>query len=202
MDGKVAAKPQRPDSRGSSVEPTIHLGRLYYPVHTLGPGNRVGIWLAGCDKRCTGCISPELQSVHSGTVVEIRGLLNRVRQSCPDLSGYTISGGEPFLYPRELKNLVEEIHKTTDDIIVFTGYTLDQLREKQSEDIDEVLSLISVLIDGPYRDELNDGRGLKGSSNQTVFVFRHADRYGDLEKCERSIQLVVDQSRVMTIGIP
>ena len=31
-----------------TIEAKISLGRMYYPVKSLGPGNRVGIWLNGC----------------------------------------------------------------------------------------------------------------------------------------------------------
>ena len=39
----------------------LSIARINYPVTTLGPGNRVGIWTTGCDRNCPGCISPELQ---------------------------------------------------------------------------------------------------------------------------------------------
>ena len=38
----------------------IYVARILYPVKVLGPGNRVGIWLAGCDHKCLGCSNPEL----------------------------------------------------------------------------------------------------------------------------------------------
>ena len=31
------------------------------PIHSLGPGERVCLWVQGCGRGCPGCISPELQ---------------------------------------------------------------------------------------------------------------------------------------------
>lgn len=39
----------------------MQIDRLLYPVHSLGPGNRLVIWVRGCKKRCFNCANPELQ---------------------------------------------------------------------------------------------------------------------------------------------
>ena len=39
----------------------IRVRFIHFPVETLGPGRRVGVWLQGCSIRCVGCISPENQ---------------------------------------------------------------------------------------------------------------------------------------------
>lgn len=38
----------------------MQIDRLLYPVHSLGPGNRLVIWVRGCKKRCFNCANPEL----------------------------------------------------------------------------------------------------------------------------------------------
>ena len=43
------------------MDDKLSIARIFYPVKTLGPGNRVGIWTTGCLRGCQGCISPELQ---------------------------------------------------------------------------------------------------------------------------------------------
>ncbi|WP_461325238.1 4Fe-4S cluster-binding domain-containing protein [Bradyrhizobium diazoefficiens] len=35
----------------------ISVSRIHFPVTTLGPGRRLGIWFQGCSIRCPGCIS-------------------------------------------------------------------------------------------------------------------------------------------------
>lgn len=181
---------------------TVNLARIYYPVTTLGPGKRVGIWLAGCDRDCPECVSPELKSRSSGTPVTVDEIMKHVKQLCADADGFTISGGEPFYNPIETGVLVSAINEITNEIIIFTGYTLEELRDMQDENVDYVLDNISVLIDGPFIAELNDGVGLRGSSNQNIHIFKHVEIYENLRNCERGMQVVVNGDSVMTIGIP
>ncbi|MBR1598437.1 MAG: radical SAM protein [Lachnospiraceae bacterium] len=180
----------------------VNLARIYYPVTVLGPGKRVGIWLAGCDRNCPGCISPELKTSSSGTYVEVTEIMKNIQKLCSDAEGFTISGGEPFTSPEGLCALVREISKMSEDIIIFTGYRLSELMEMRDDNVDYILDNISVLVDGPYIEALNDGRGLRGSSNQNIHVFKNAKRYVNLSDCERSLQVVVNNDRVMTIGMP
>ena len=35
----------------------IYLNKAHYPVTTLGPGRRIGLWLQGCTLACPGCVS-------------------------------------------------------------------------------------------------------------------------------------------------
>ncbi len=37
----------------------LSLSRVHFPVTTLGPGRRLGIWFQGCSIRCPGCISAD-----------------------------------------------------------------------------------------------------------------------------------------------
>lgn len=176
--------------------------RMYYPVRVLGPGKRVGIWVAGCNRRCPGCMSPELQTT-SGcndlSVEEIGALLKSIREP---IDGVTISGGEPFLQAKELCELVRLIRsRVTEDILVYTGYTLAELRKMQLPYVDETLSQIAVLIDGEYIDELNDGVGMRGSSNQTVHVFRNCRDYSSLSTGKRALQTIRYKGQILVIGI-
>ena len=36
---------------------SVSISRLHFPVTTLGPGHRIGIWFQGCSIRCEGCLS-------------------------------------------------------------------------------------------------------------------------------------------------
>lgn len=180
----------------------LSVARIYYPVKTLGPGRRIGIWTAGCNRNCVGCISPELQSVEAGQAMSTREVLEIInRIDCvPD--GFTISGGEPFLQIEALCSLLEEIVLITDDILIYTGYTLNELVQRHDERIDRVISLCSAIVDGPYIDNLNDGIGLRGSSNQNLHVFKHYERYRGMDTCKREVQTVLYGNKLLTIGVP
>ena len=49
----------------------MQIDRLLYPVHSLGPGNRLAIWVKGCRKRCFNCANPELQLFDSNNEVSM-----------------------------------------------------------------------------------------------------------------------------------
>ena len=181
---------------------SLSVSRIYFPVKTLGPGQRVGIWNAGCNRNCIGCISPELRSVEAGQMLssrEIIEIINRIGR-VPD--GFTISGGEPFLQIEALCDLIEELVLVADDILIYTGYTLNELIEQHNDRIDRVISLCSAIVDGPYIDELNDGIGLRGSSNQKLHVFKHCERYCGLDAGKREVQTVLYGNKLLAIGIP
>ena len=102
------------------------------------------------------------------------------------VDGVTISGGEPFDQPQQLNRLVTLLHaELTEDILVYTGYTLEQLQLRNCPDTNGVLDKIAVLIDGAYVEELDDGVGLRGSSNQKIHAFRQPERYAYMEHCKR-----------------
>ena len=116
--------------------------------------------------------------------------------------GFTISGGEPFLQAEELAELLEYLRKISDDIIIFTGYTYEELTGMNDPAINRALSMCSVLIDGPYIKEKHTGKGLRGSANQKIRIFGNPELYGDLESAERSLQVVRYKDSVTAIGIP
>lgn len=184
------------------IEEKISLGRMYYPVKTLGPGNRVGIWMNGCNRRCTGCISPELQYYDVSKEVTVNELMQMIHRIQNPIDGFTISGGEPFLNPKALNELVQSLVDICDDILIFTGYTIEELRMQENEAIDFVLNTCAALIDGSYIKELNDNKGLRGSSNQRCLIFKYQDKYKGIETSDRALQNVMYGDKVLTIGIP
>lgn len=120
-----------------------------------------------------------------------------------EIDGFTISGGEPFLQAEELCELTARLScEYTDDIIIYTGFTIEQLKEKCKNVIDTITENISVIIDGEYMDELNDGIGIRGSSNQRIHIFRNQKRHEEMSKSERSVQIIRHEKGMTIIGIP
>lgn len=185
-----------------TIEAKISLGRMYYPVKALGPGNRVGIWMNGCNRRCAGCISPELQKYDAAKEVSVNELMQMIQRIGAPIDGFTISGGEPFLAPEALNAMVQSLVSICDDILIFTGYTIEELRAMESEAVDSVLNICAALIDGPYIQELNDDKGLRGSSNQRCLIFKYHDRYQGIGTSDRTLQNIMYGNKVLTIGIP
>lgn len=179
----------------------IRLHRVYYPVTTLGPGRRLGIWVQGCTRGCRDCLSPEMQPVTRETV-PVEEVLRQIPSDLhPD--GLTVSGGEPFDQPQAVDAVVRWfVQHHTADVLVYTGYTLEELRARRDPDTDALLSHIAALADGPYRAEQNFGIGQMGSANQRLHVWRFADRYREFATMPRTLQAVQEGERVLFIGIP
>lgn len=184
------------------IETIISLGRMYYPVKALGPGSRVGIWMNGCNRGCVGCLSPELQLFDASKEVTVNELMQMIQRIEAPIDGFTISGGEPFLNPATLNALVQSLVSICDDILIYTGYTIEELIAQKNEAVDSVLNTCAALIDGPYIKDLNDDRGLRGSSNQRCLIFKYNDRYEGIGTSDRTLQNIMYGKKVLTIGIP
>lgn len=144
--------------------------RILYPVRTLGPGERIGIWFCGCSHGCPGCSNPELWRREERFRVTREQLLQLVRSIAENnpVDGFTLTGGDPMEQPEELAELLPELRRISGDILVYTGYTLEELHSMNSPAVESALRSISVLIDGEYVQERNFGLPLRGSDNQRI----------------------------------
>lgn len=168
----------------------------------LGPGLRYVIWTKGCPFNCPECITPEGKDIQGGLVVDIETLVDDIARN-PQLTGITISGGEPFLQAEALSEVLSLVKERRPDIniIIFSGYNIEELVWSKAK---EVLSLTDVLIDGKYDKKLNDGIGLRGSSNQRIhFLTNKLDAYRqEMEQGKRNIEIYLNGKQSKIIGIP
>jgi len=177
------------------------LNRIYYPVTSLGEGKRLGVWFQGCKKRCPDCMSPEMQPF-SDERVAMEDVLARIPGDITP-EGMTVSGGEPFDQTPALRLLAQWfLDHHCDDILIYTGYTIEELRARGDQDTDWVLSHIAALADGAYDRALNTGVGLVGSANQRLHVFKRHDRYLDFTNRPRRMQCVDERGQLFLIGVP
>ncbi len=175
---------------------------VLYPVQVLGPGRRVGIWVYGCHRRCRGCMSPELQLFPASAAIRPEALASYVRDLAGrnPVDGITISGGEPFEQDRELAEFLRLLGDVTRDVLVFSGYPIGELEGSP------LLSQTAVLVDGEYREELNEGHPLKGSKNQTIHYLKPEFRapyeaYIERMRGEKAVQTFQLRDGVFVVGI-
>lgn len=163
------------------------IDQVLYPVETLGPGKRVAIWVVGCTRGCAGCSNPELWSKEDCKSVSPIELFSAIKQISDDnpVDGFTITGGEPMDQAKELLELVKLLRLINSDILVFSGYTHQELLKNTTQR--EILNEIAVLVDGPYIESLNNALPLRGSSNQNILLFdlTHESRYADYLNTEK-----------------
>lgn len=182
----------------------LNLAEVCPSTHTLGPGQRFVIWVQGCCFNCSGCVSPDWIPNKEATLVEPKRLANLIL-SVPGTEGVTVSGGEPMLQASGLRELFDELRQRSDlSLICYSGFTLQQLRDKRHPDIDQVLSQLDVLIDGLYVEELNDNQGWRGSSNQVIHFLssRHLPEAHLFSERQRNVEIHIRNQSALMVGVP
>ena len=184
------------------MDHTLNVYHISEGSYALGPGLRYIIWVQGCMQNCKGCISPQSRPMIANNLIRIETLANSIINN-HKIEGITISGGEPFLQASKLALLLQMVKEKRPElnVIVFSGYQLKQLN---SDKANVFIQFIDLLIDGPYVDELNDEKGMRGSSNQQFHYF--TDRLipfkKELEDGGRSNEMVIKNEEIHIIGIP
>lgn len=162
-----------------------------------GPGCRVSLFLAGCDKRCPGCFNEEAWNFGAGKKfdrdVEIK-MANMLADK-PEMTGITILGGEP-LHPNNLEStwmatvdlledhrlLCNRLSYHRPDVAVYTGYTFEELLariDRGEHRMARLLENIDTLVDGPFIQQFKDiSLVFRGSSNQRILDSRESLRAG------------------------
>ena len=147
----------------------LYLNHEEEKTKVLGPGVRYVVWVQGCKRRCPGCINPLGQPLSENGYWKSVAALEQDILHVEGLTGITISGGEPFLQAEALAKLVKLIKENSKlDIMLYSGYTLKQLREMQNAAVDYILGHIDLLVDGEYVEELNHNTIYRGSDNQVI----------------------------------
>lgn len=183
----------------------LGLSRLHFPVTTLGPGRRIGIWFQGCSIRCPGCVSADTWGSSRGASTVAR-VLEMIEGWLGQADGVTISGGEPFDQPDALRALLAGIRsRTSVDVLVYSGYPIEHLREHLSG----MNGIIDALISDPYDVNARHSLALRGSDNQrlhcltTLGVERFAAFEREWRPEEAAFDLMVDENgSVWMVGIP
>jgi len=147
----------------------IILYHIESSIKNLGPGSRYAIWLQGCKFACKGCLVEDSWKLENGQCKNISDLYNDIVNT-KDIEGITFSGGEPFEQVDALYDIIQKIKffKTELSIMIFTGYTLKELIEKNSLKILYVIQNIDILVDGKYIQELYEPDPWRGSKNQNI----------------------------------
>ena len=155
-----------------------------------GTGCRTVLFVSGCRNACKGCFQPQTWDFGYGEPFDEKVQKEVLDSLAPDyITGITLLGGEPF-EPENQKELVPFMRKVVaqypnKNVWAFTGYIYDKDLlaggRRHTEDTDELLSMIDVLVDGPFIEKLKDiTLKFRGSSNQRVLDLRETIRTGKI----------------------
>lgn len=173
-----------------------------------GPGLRAVLWFQGCDLGCPHCYNPETHSnaAHSNAArlrrspSEMTTELEKLIQSSdgPAIEGLTLSGGEPLQQPEGLLELLLQVRQRTAlSILLFSGYTLEEIRRQPLGS--EILEQLDVLVDGRFQAGRRLAEGLRGSANQHIHLL--TDRYTEADVTATPVaEIRIDSNGNVTIS--
>ncbi len=154
-----------------------------------GTGIRTSLFVSGCRHACKGCFNKDIWNFKSGkpfteeTIETIISLLSR-----DYTKGLSLLGGEP-LDPKNqewIYRLVVACREQlpTKNIWCYSGYTYEYITQEMYPKLPytkAILSLVDVLVDGKYIEDLRDLRlQFRGSANQRVIDLRKTEQTGQI----------------------
>lgn len=155
-----------------------------------GEGVRVTLFVSGCTNHCKNCFQPQTWDFNYGqpfTEETERHLLTLLSPSY--INGLTLLGGEPF-EPENQRVLVPFLRRVRaaypeKNIWCFSGFTYEELTADgthcRCEATDEFLSMLDVLVDGRFVEELKDiSLRFRGSRNQRLIDLNASRAAGQL----------------------
>ena len=171
-----------------------------------GPGRRFAVWFQGCPLRCAACCNPEMLPFAGGDSISAGGLLTQLRKAARQdgVEGLTLLGGEPLAHAEGAAVLARETQRLGLSVMVFSGYTIEQIRAMGDPDADELLAHTDILVDGPYdRTQPELSRRWIGSANQRVHFLTERYRQDDPRWRQRNtLEIRLDAGLVTVNGFP
>ncbi len=135
----------------------------------LGSGERFVLWVQGCPLQCPGCHNPQFLAFKDATWMDVDSLARRIL-AVKGIEGVTFVGGEPFAQARSLAALAAHVHSAGLTVMVYSGFTHEQLTRGIVPDADLLLSAADLLMDGPFLQDRPTQRPWRGSDNQRLIA--------------------------------
>jgi len=134
-----------------------------------GPGKRFALWVQGCQRSCPGCCNPQFLGFVPKNVVDSSIVCQWIEQSMQknQIEGVTFLGGEPMLQAKGLAEIATHCRRLGLSVMVFTGYALTDILERQIPFAQELLQHTDILVDGSFDENKPETkRNWVGSTNQ------------------------------------
>jgi anaerobic ribonucleoside-triphosphate reductase activating protein len=171
-----------------------------------GPGHRFALWFQGCPLRCPGCCNPAMLPFEGGRSESVADVAGQVRDAAGrhGVEGITLLGGEPLAQAAGAAALAGRVREMGLSVMVFSGYTLEEIRQGPDPSWRTLLERTDILVDGPYLHEQPEARRRWiGSANQGVHFL--TDRYRADDPCWRrpnTLEIRLSRSELSVNGFP
>ena len=140
----------------------MNYGAVKYCDIANGLGCRTVLFVSGCRNACKGCFQPETWAFDYGEPFDETIQQEILKSLEPGyVQGITLLGGDPFEEENQ-EALVPFMRKVKEsypgkNVWAYTGYVYDKDLipggRKHTENTDELLSMIDILVDGPFVQE-------------------------------------------------
>jgi anaerobic ribonucleoside-triphosphate reductase activating protein len=187
-------------------ESRLSVAQIVPCTEAEGPGRRFALWLQGCPLRCAGCCNPQMLPFEGGQALSLTEVVEQIERASKrhGIEGITLLGGEPLAHAAGAASLAREVRGRMLTVMVFSGYTLEEIRQMPDPAVHELLAHTDILVDGPYIRELPDTRRRWiGSTNQRIHFF--TERYRADDPCWRSpntLEVRLQGSQLTVNGFP
>ncbi len=134
-----------------------------------GPGSRYALWVQGCDIDCPGCCNQELLPFVRRQIISSSELFLEIKRAREfhEIEGVTFLGGEPAYQAKGLAEIAASCQLQGLSVMIFTGFQLGKLRQRNLPGVEHLLSHTDVVVDGPFVAARRDtSRNWVGSENQ------------------------------------
>ena len=184
---------------------TMQIAQVVPCTEAEGPGKRFAVWFQGCPLRCPGCCNPEFLPFKGGqtrTALEMAEWIGRIREES-GIEGITLLGGEPFAHATAGVALARGARDLGLSVMGFSGYSIEELRERQEPEVAELLGLIDILVDGPYdRDNPDGERRWIGSTNQRIHFLTPRYSFDEQWRKKNTLEIRVVGGEISVNGFP
>lgn len=185
--------------------PTMQIAQVVPCTEAEGPGKRFAVWVQGCPLRCPGCCNPEFipfKGGHTRTLSEMVAEMRRAQEES-GVEGITVMGGEPFAHTAGVLALAKAARELGLSVMVFSGFTIEELQKRGDVDVDELIAATDILVDGPYvREEPDTTRRWIGSRNQRIHFLTPRYTYDEQWKKKNTLEIRVDKDGITVNGFP
>ncbi len=147
-----------------------------------------------------------MQEIRKNIIVDAEDLIAFIQKSISsyEIEGLSFIGGEPMLQAEGLSEIAKWGHSVGLTVLVFTGFLYEELVEMKNRSVDELISNIDLLVDGPYMQELYDTeRDWIGSQNQKICYLTKAYNPGiEYKNKEHQMEVLVSDEDILINGWP
>lgn len=191
-----------PDARD---ELSMQIAQVVPCTEAEGPGKRFALWFQGCPLRCPGCCNPEYLPFKGGETKTLREMVAWIARAKADsgIEGITLLGGEPFAHALPAAELAKAARALELTVMAFSGFLLEDLRERPEPEVHELIEHTDILVDGPYlRDEPDTERRWIGSRNQRIHFLTPRCSQDEQWRKKNTLEIRVSGREIVVNGFP